>query len=346
MHSSQRNITSWIDADKNTYKGLPIKNDKIGDKEVEMKTVDLFAGVGGIRLGFERAGGFKTVFSNDFAPECKETYDLNFKTAKLTVKDVNTVDSKELPDFDILLAGFPCQPFSIAGYRKGFADKGRGDLFFKILKILEDKKPRAVLLENVKNLRTHDNGRTFAFILKELERVGYHLHTKVLNSMTHGNVPQNRERVFIAGFRNERDAKKFQFPDEIPLTKSFRDLLEEKVDAKYYYNGTRLYAKLAKDVRNSNSVYQWRRRYVRENRKGVVPTLTANMGTGGHNVPIIKDEHGIRKLTPKECFMMQGFPRNFKLPRIANSKLYKQAGNSVTATVIERIAKNIKKALS
>lgn len=339
--SRQANLFSWL-IDGNTYKG--VKRYTRYTKEGEMKTADFFAGVGGIRLGFERAG-FRTVFSNDFDASCKITYDHNFKNSKLVVQDITTIESKKLPEFDILLAGFPCQPFSIAGHRKGFNDKGRGDLFFKIAEILETKKPKALLLENVKNLKTHDNGRTFKIITEELERQGYKLHTTVLNSMEYGNIPQNRERIFIVGFKDKKAFDKFKFPDSIELKKSFKDLLEKNVDEKYYYNNSALYPKIAKEITNSNTVYQWRRKYVRGNKKGVVPTLTANMGMGGHNVPIIKDEKGIRKLTPKECFMMQGFPRSFKLPELADSKLYKQAGNSVTVTVIERIAKNIKRAL-
>jgi len=130
------------------------------------------------------------------------------------------------------------------------------------------------------------------------------------------------------------------------LTINFKQLLETSVDEKYYYNGKTLYSKLELDVNNKSKVYQWRRRYVRENKSGVVPTLTANMGTGGHNVPIILDDKGIRKLTPRECFSMQGFPKTFKLPQLADSKLYQQAGNSVTVPVVERIAQELKKALS
>jgi DNA (cytosine-5)-methyltransferase 1 len=344
LEKYREDVLNWFSSNDNAYKGLVIYDKSLG-KEGVMKTVDLFAGVGGIRLGFERAG-FKTVFSNDFEPECKKAYDLNFENSKLVVKDVNDIRSRDLPAFDILLAGFPCQPFSIAGHRKGFSDKGRGELFFKILEILKTKKPRAILLENVKNLKSHDNGRTFEIITRELHSIGYHLNTKILNSKTHGNVPQNRERIFIVGFLSENAYNKFKFPEEIKLSRTFKDLLEKDVDSKYYYNGKQLYSKLSKEVTNRNSVYQWRRKYVRENKKGVVPTLTANMGMGGHNVPIIKDDKGIRKLTPKECFMIQGFPRSFQLPPIADSKLYKQAGNSVTVTVIERIAKNIKRALA
>lgn len=310
-----------------------------------MKCVDLFAGVGGIRLGFENAG-FDTVFSNDFEPACKETFDLNFDNSPLIIKDINNVNINSIPDFDVLLAGFPCQPFSIAGYRQGFKDsKGRGNLFFRIVEIIEQKKPQVIFLENVKNLKTHDNGNTFKVIKETLEEQGYFIKSQIVNTQLHGNIPQNRERILIVGFLDKTIADKFSFPEEIELNKKIQDILETNVDEKYYYNGKPLYDKLKQDVKKRNTAYQWRRRYVRENKSGVVPTLTANMGTGGHNVPIILDENGIRKLTPKECFIFQGFPKSYKLPKIADSKLYKQAGNSVSVTVIERVAKNIKKVL-
>jgi len=305
------------------------------------KTLDLFAGVGGIRLGFENAG-FKTVFANDFDKICKLTYDLNFNNPKLNTEDIWKLDIHKLPDFDILIAGFPCQAFSIAGYRKGFRDeKARGNLFFRIAEILEERKPNAFLLENVKNLKGHDKGKTFNIIKETLESLGYHIKTEILNSMTHGNIPQNRERIFIVGFRNKSKAEAFEFPKQIPLKKSFREFTAEQTAEKYYYNDKPLFEKIKKDIDSEYAVYQWRRKYVRVNKKGVVPTLTANMGLGGHNVPIIKNGIGIRKLTPKECFMLQGFPKNFNLPEIADSRLYHQAGNSVTVPVIERIAKSM-----
>ncbi len=311
----------------------------------KLRTLDLFAGVGGIRLGFENAG-FTTVFANDFDYSCKKTYDLNFNSISLSVEDINKLETKSLPEFDILLGGFPCQAFSIAGYQKGFNDeKGRGNLFFRIADIISERKPRIIFLENVKNLKMHDKGKTFRIIKKTLEELGYHVKTKVLNSMLHGNIPQNRERIFIVGFLNKNHFKNFEFPNEIKLTLNFRDFLEENVQEKYYYEGKPLYNRIKNQIKSRKTVYQWRRRYVRANKKGVVPTLTANMGTGGHNVPLIVDNKGIRKLTPKECFLIQGFPKSFKLPKISDSKLYKQAGNSVTVPVIERIAKEIKRVL-
>jgi DNA (cytosine-5)-methyltransferase 1 len=307
------------------------------------KTLDLFAGVGGIRLGFERAG-FKTIFANDFDKTCKETYDLNFSEPKLTIEDINKLNIKSIPKFDILLGGFPCQAFSVAGYRKGFKDdKGRGNLFFRIAEILEERKPEAFLLENVKNLKGHDKGKTFKIIEKTLRDLGYHIKSKILNSMTHGNIPQNRERIFIVGFLDKNKAEAFDFPKEIPLTKNFREYTANEADDKYYYNDKPLYKRIKNDINSEYTIYQWRRKYVRANKKGVCPTLTANMGLGGHNVPIIKNHKGIRKLTPKETFSLQGFPQSFKLPKnLADSKLYHQAGNSVVVPVIQRIAENMR----
>jgi DNA (cytosine-5)-methyltransferase 1 len=311
-----------------------------------LKTIDLFAGIGGIRMGFENAG-FQSVFSNDFEPMCKQTYDLNFETSKLHIEDIRNINPDTLPDFDFLLGGFPCQAFSIAGHRQGFDDdKNRGNLFFYIAKILEIKQPTGFLLENVKNLLTHDHDKTFQTIQKILSDLGYHVKYQVLNTMNYGNVPQNRERIYIVGFKSFQQCMQFSFPTEIPLTKKITDILEPApVADKYYYDGKPLYDRVKNDVIDMNTVYQWRRQYVRENKKNVCPTLTANMGTGGHNVPIIKDSVGIRKLTPLECLRLQGFPDSYLLPQIADSALYKQIGNSVSVPVIGRIAEQIVRTL-
>lgn len=259
--------------------------------------------------------------------------------------DIANINVEDLPRFDLLLGGFPCQPFSIAGYRRGFLDTGRGDVFFEIIKILREKSPGAVFLENVKNLRTHDGGKTFRIISDALADLGYHMKTAVLNSREYGNVPQNRERIYLVGFKSQRAYDAFEFPGPIDLTKSVPDMLDIDVDQKYYYNTHPLYPQLKKTVRTPGRVYQWRRIYVRENKSGVCPTLTANMGTGGHNVPLVKDHKGIRKLTPRECARIQGFPESFRLPDLPDTKLYKQFGNSVTVPVIERVAARIMDAL-
>ena len=238
--------------------------------------------------------------------------------------------------------------FSIAGYRKGFEDeKGRGTLFFEILRIIKAKKPKAILLENVKNLVSHDNGNTFRVILEALKDAGYHVRYAVLNAMEYGNIPQNRERIYIVGFRNKKVFEKFTFPEPIPLKKTIHDVIDfiNPVDEKYLYTKGKykgdIYDKLVAAMDDSNAVYQWRRKYVRKNMSGVVPTLTANQGEGGHNVCLVKTKQGIRKMTPKECFNTQGFPESFVLPDIADGRLYKQAGNSVCVSVVQRIAEQM-----
>ena len=308
-----------------------------------------FAGVGGIDLGFEKVG-FKTIYANEFDPMPKLTFEHNFDTP-VDCRDINIVTNREIPNFNIMLAGFPCQAFSVAGYRQGFDDeKGRGVLFFQLARIFKEKKPEVIFLENVKNLVAHDSGKTFRIIIEALEEEGYHVKYQVLNTMEYGNIPHNRERIYLVGFLDKEAYKEFDFPKPIPLTTKLSDLIdfENKFEDKYYYTKDSFlhYEELKNSMTRMDTVYQWRRVYVRENQSNVCPTLTANMGTGGHNVPLVLTKHGIRKLTPRECFLLQGFPKDFKLPdNIANAHLYKQAGNSVSVTVIERIAFNIKLAL-
>ncbi|MBC3759851.1 DNA cytosine methyltransferase [Hyunsoonleella sp. SJ7] len=311
--------------------------------------IDLFAGIGGFRLALQNVGG-KCVFTSEWNKEAKVTYADNF--GDVPFGDITDESIKQfIPEkFDVLCAGFPCQAFSIAGYRKGFSDT-RGTLFFDVEQIIETHRPKALFLENVKNLVSHDKGKTFKVILEILEKkLGYKVYYEVLNSMTHANIPQNRERIFVVAFdpKQVTNYRDFDFPGKVPLTKTIHDLLEsDKKDEKYYYSPDhKYYPELVKTMTNPNTMYQWRRVYVRENKSNVCPTLTANMGTGGHNVPLIKDDFGIRKLTPKECFAFQGYPMDrYILPNIANSKLYMQAGNSVTMPLVERIANQIVKVL-
>lgn len=318
-------------------------------KNYTFKFIDLFAGIGGFRIAMQNVGG-KCVYTSEWNQDAKITYRENF--GEIPFGDITKDRIKDyIPEkFDILCAGFPCQAFSIAGYQKGFSDT-RGTLFFDIEQIVEKHRPKVVFLENVKNLVSHDKGKTFKIILEILEeKLGYKVFYEVLNSMTHANVPQNRERIFIVAFdpKQVENYEKFKFPRKIKLTKTIHDILEQgKQDDKYYYPETHpYYPELAKTMTKKDTVYQWRRVYVRENKSNVCPTLTANMGTGGHNVPLIKDDFGIRKLTPKECFAFQGYPMDkYVLPPIANSKLYMQAGNSVTTSLVERISNEIIKVL-
>ena len=318
----------------------------------KLKCASFFAGVGGIDKGFEAEDAFEVIYANEIDPYPIVTYELN-SNLKVECEDIHNVDEKSLPDFDVMLAGFPCQAFSVAGQRKGFEDeKGRGTLFFELVRILKEKRPSILFLENVKNLVGHDKGNTFKVILNELVSLGYHVKYQVLNAKDYGNIPQNRERIYIVGFLDQTAYEKFSFPEPVALTQKLTDIINfsKKIDEKYYYTPGEykgdIYEKLVEAMDDENSVYQWRRHYVRKNMSGVVPTLTANQGEGGHNVCLIKTKFGIRKMTPHECFNTQGFPSDFKLPtNMAESRLYKQAGNSVCVSVIARIAHSIKLAL-
>lgn len=317
------------------------------------KVCSLFAGVGGIDLGFLSTKKCEVVYANEFDRYAADTYELNFDT-KVDVRDIHNVRVEEIPYFDIMVGGFPCTSFSVAGYRKGFEDDKTGDLFFEMERIFKERKPRVIFLENVKNLVSHNNGETFNTIIDRLNKAGYKdkICSSVLNASLYGNIPQNRERVYIVAFRDKRDYDNFKMPLPIKLTTSIRDIFdfENMVSDKYYYTDNK-YKKemidmLNREMDDDNTVYQWRRKYVRKNQSNLVPTLTANMGEGGHNVPLIKTKYGIRKLLPIECFYAQGYPSDYKLPsNMSDGRLYKQAGNSVAVPVIERIAKNIVLAL-
>ena len=311
----------------------------------------IFAGVGGIDLGFEEQG-FKTIYANEFDTKARETFALNFPEVTLDSRDLREVFASEVPTVDIIVGGFPCQSFSIEGYQQGFQDEtGRGTLFFELARIIKVKQPRAIFLENVKNLVHHDKGNTLRIILKTLEDLGYFVTYQVMNAAEYGNLPQGRERIYIVGFKDKGAFECFTFPQKLDLTKSVFDVIDfkGKVEEQYYYRGDKPYYPLLRDnIVSVGSIYEYRRgNTIRENKSGVVPTLLASMGTGGNNVPLILTEDGeIRKLTPRECFNTQGFPSSYKFPeKMANSHLYKQAGNSVAVPLVSRIAKQIKLAL-
>lgn len=317
----------------------------------DLTCASFFAGVGGIDLGFENQG-FRTIYANEIDEKARETFALNFPHVQLDSRDIREVQASEVPSTDIIVGGFPCQAFSTEGYQQGFHDeKGRGTLFFELARIIEEKNPRAIFLENVKNLVRHDKGNTLRVILKTLEDLGYYVTYQVMNVAEYGNIPQGRERIYIVGFKDKSVSERFQFPDKVGLTKTVFDVIDFKtqVDEQYYYREDKHYYPLLKDnIVSVGSIYEYRRgTTVRENKSGVVPTLLASMGTGGNNVPLILTEDGeIRKLTPRECFNTQGFPRSYKFPEnMVNSHLYKQAGNSVAVPVVSRISKQIKLAL-
>lgn len=310
---------------------------------MKRRFIDLFAGTGAFTRALENTGKYECVFANDFDKSSKDIYTLNHgSTFKLG--DLNDIPVNEIPEHDLLCGGFPCQPFSIAGDQKGFEDS-RSNVFWKIIEILKYHKPQNIILENVKNLTSHDSGNTFKIIQDALQDCGYFIKYTILDTSKVSRVPQHRERIYIVGFRDKESYERFNF--DLPTIEkgNISDFMESNIPDKYYYSDKyKVYDMIQSNVYKNisdNVIYQYRRYYVRENKSNCCPTLTANMGGGGHNVPIIKDNIGIRKLTPRECFNLQGFPKDYKLPKLSDSALYKLAGNAVSVPVITFVSEKL-----
>jgi DNA (cytosine-5)-methyltransferase 1 len=304
-----------------------------------LKMIDLFAGTGAFTLAFKEFGA-SVVFANDMSESSKKSYDFNF-SHELTLKNLNDLKNDEIPRHDILTGGFPCQPFSVAGLQRGFDDE-RSNVFWKILEIIDHHEPKFIVLENVKNLVTHDNKNTFNTIKTNLEQRGYYIRYKVLNTSEITGIPQHRERIYIVCIKSKEVFDKFSLDFPKVEKKKVSEFLEKNVPSKYYYTPSSSTWELVKNsVIKKDTVYQYRRVYVRENKSNECPTLTANMGSGRHNVPLILDDKGIRKLTPRECFNLQGFPSSYKLPALSDSQLYKLAGNAVSVPVVKLIASRL-----
>jgi len=310
----------------------------------DIKFIDLFAGTGAFSLVLGKNNKFKCVFSNDMMKCSKQIYELNHPDHKFTLQDLNDIKVEDIPHHDLLCGGFPCQPFSIAGDKKGF-DDNRSNVFWKIIEILEKHKPEIIILENVKNLKTHDNGNTYNIIEKKLQDTGYYIKTSILDTCKITTIPQHRERIYIVGFRDKQKYDMFNFDMIEKEKKQICNFLEDNVDDKYYYDERfKVFEQIKKEVNKNiseNILYQYRRFYVRENKNNCSPTLTANMGGGGHNVPLLSNNKGIRKLTPRECFNLQGFPIDYNLPNICDSSLYKLAGNAVSVPVVDLIIEKL-----
>ena len=305
------------------------------------KVGSLFSGIGGIDLGFEQVG-FDIVWANDIDAAACKTYRYNFPNTYLIEGDVRDVDPRTLPDIDVLVAGFPCQPFSIMGYRRGFKDP-RGNLFFEISRFIDLKRPRVVFLENVCNLMEHDNGKTFLVIYNTLAQFGYSVKYKVINA-TDTNIPQNRARIFIVAFLNIEDCDSFVFPQALPLEATIEDIIDRSVkhdDIYYYGSSSRYFKELNAKIVDKTGIYRIDDSGVAMRKWEICPTLKANMGTFPDRVPIIRDYYGIRKITPYECLALQGFPKEYRFPKIPMASAYKQCGNSVVVPVIRRIAERI-----
>lgn len=299
----------------------------------KIKIIDLFAGIGGIRLGFEKIGA-ECVFSSEWDKYAQNMYEENF--GERPFGDINEIEPSSIPDHDFLLAGFPCQPFSIAGKQLGFADT-RGTLFFNIEKIIEAKKPYGFFLENVKRLTTHDKGRTFKVIIEKLENLGYTIYYKVLNTLDFG-IPQKRERIYIVGFKEPIE---FQFPKPTGAYRPLSEFLEndQDIDRKYFVSEEIRQKRLDKVKPNYPYPSVWH-----ENIGGnisALPHSCALRAGGSYNYLLVNGE---RRLTGREMLRLQGFPDTFKI-NVVYTQIRKIAGNSVTVTVIEKIAEEIKKAL-
>lgn len=290
--------------------------------------IDLFAGIGGIRLGFEFAGGH-CVFSSEFDENACKTYEANF--GEHPSGDITKIDAKDIPDFDILLGGFPCQAFSIIGKKEGFENETCGTLFFEIERILKEKMPKAFMLENVRNLTAHDKGNTFRVIRTHLEALGYTVYAKVLNALDYG-VPQKRERIIIVGFK---DNILFSFPDPVPVNKrkTLKDILETDVDEKYYVKDRIRESRLMR-LKDPN----YPKPYIsHENMAGSItphPYSSCLRAGASANYILINDE---RRPTEREMLRIQGFPDDFKIV-VSYGQIKHQTGNSVAVPVIKAVA--------
>jgi len=313
-------------------------------KKHEFTFIDLFAGIGGMRLAFEKSGG-KCVFSSEWNKFSQQTYEANF--GEIPDGDITKIKESDIPDHDILVGGFPCQPFSIAGVSKknslnrphGFKDETQGTLFFDICRIIKAKKPKAFLLENVKNLQSHDKGKTFKVILKALrEDLGYDVHYKIIDASS--VVPQHRERMFIVGFLRPMD---FEFPEIQDKNLTVQDILENKVDKKYTLtDGT--WAALQRHAANSKLKGNGFG-YGMTNLNGISRTLSARYYKDGAEVLIPqKQNKKPRRLTPRECARIMGFPESFKII-VSDSQAYRQFGNALVVPLVTKIAQAVVKCM-
>lgn len=343
----QEEILSVIKDPEQLY--IPLKFDVPFPPKANPKFtfIDLFAGIGGIRLAYQNLGG-KCVFTSEWNNFSKKTYETNF--GEVPFGDITKIKEKDIPDHDILLAGFPCQPFSIAGVSKknalgkkhGFLDETQGTLFFDIARILEHKKPAAFMLENVKNLVSHDKGNTFKIIKNTLTELGYSIYFKVLDGKHF--VPQHRERIIIVGFKNEKfkGNEKFQFPILPEPSSKIKDILEEEIESKYtlsdkLWNYLQNYAAKHKAAGNGFG-------FGLTDLNGISRTLSARYYKDGSEILIPQKGINPRRLTPRECARLQGFPDDFVIP-VSDNQAYKQFGNSVTVPLIQAIGKQLVKSL-
>ncbi len=308
------------------------------------KVGSLFSGVGGIDLGFEQAG-FEILWANEIDVDACKTYRKNFPNVCLIEGDVRYIDAITLSYVDVLTAGFPCQPFSVCGQKKGFND-ARGNLFFEIMRIADILQPPVIFLENVANLTDHDKGRTFITIHNELASRDYSIRYIMADACDYG-IPQHRTRTYLVAFKSLEVCNSFKFPEKCELKKHLFDVIDKTIKAKdryYVAEGSYEYDRLYSVIKDEKQIYRFSDYGIQAGKDGISFTLKANMGTWKNRVPYIKDNFGIRKITPYECLALQGFPKNFEFADIPITSAYKQCGNTVCIPMIERIAGNLKQA--
>ena len=312
--------------------------------EKQLTVGSMLAGIGGICWAFKE-NGCKLIWANEIDKHACKTYRLNFGDEYLVEGDIQNIDVKSIPKFDILTAGFPCQTFSAVGLLQGFDDP-RGNLFFETARVINKVKPKVVFLENVANLVKHDEGRTFEIICKTLEDLKYHVTWQVMNAKEYGGVPQQRNRIYIVAFRNKKIMNRFKFPDKIPLKKTAFDLFDkEKQDDKYYMDNHRMWDRMMEYMDDRKRVYRFTDWGLSRGMEGICPTLLAAMGSRFERIPFFYDNFSVRLITPREAARLQGFPENFILPKENEKQVYKQIGNSVCVPLVSNIAANIVKSL-
>ena len=314
---------------------------------MELTVGSLFSGIGGIDIAFQQAG-FKVAWAIEKDTACCRTYRHNFKDVTLIEQDIRCVNPSGLESVDVIIAGFPCQPFSIAGKQRGFDDE-RGHLFYEVRKFISAYKPRFVFLENVPNLMEHNEGKTFLAVHDVLANLNYSIRYRVLRASEYGGVPQIRDRIYIVAFRDQEDCDRFEFPKKMELNLTIEDILlrsQPKHEIYYYSQNDDFYKKASQIVTRHDSIYRVYHDSIKVTQNQMCPTLTASMGTSKNQVPLVVDDFGIRKLTLRECLNFQGFSEEYYFPsNITVDDAYKQVGNSVCVPVIKKIAEQILRSL-
>lgn len=307
-----------------------------------MEVCSLFAGIGGIDLAFEQVG-FNIVWANEIDKAACKTYRHNFPNTVMIEGDIRRLDTSLLKKADVLTAGFPCQPFSVCGNKKGFQDD-RGNLFFEIMRIADEWGPSVIFLENVANLTEHDKGKTFNRIHNKLAEKGYWIRYLIADACDYG-IPQHRTRTYIVAFKDYSMCCKFIFPEKQPLKWHIFDIIDRsiKVDEKFYLKEhTVQYQQMKRAITDGNQIYRFSDYGIQKSKDGISFTLKSNMGTWYNRIPIIEDNFGIRTITPKECLALQGFPPSFDFPDISIKSMYQQCGNTVVVPFVRMIAESIK----